>query len=307
LNRFFLSVKLTCLILFIVAANVQAQQGPGDISTYLPAAGEVIGWSPDGSPEKFLGDDLFMMINGGADIYHEYGFKQVIGADYVNSGGKAIRLEIYEMENSAAAYGIYTFKTGDGGKNVDIGQDALLEEYYLNFWKGNVLVTVIGPDPEEETVQGVVAIAKAVDARITETGERPSLARLLLSAPQAFSHPKYVRGFLGVMNSYVFDTKNVFGVREGMIGTIGNCRALVFQYADEKESSQAYEQASASFDGNPRFKDRTKLENHYSMIGREGELVVINQTGRYIAIVIGSDPEKAKDILDGLGQKLDNR
>lgn len=306
MKRLILNVKLTGLILILIVAGVQAQPDPGDISTYLPSAEEVAGWSQDGSLENFRGDDLFMMINGGADIYHEYGFKQVIGADYTNSNGKAIRLEIYEMENPAAAYGIYTFKTGEGGKAMEIGQEALLEEYYLNFWKGNVLVTVIGQDPEEETVQGIVAIAKAVDACITETGERPALARLLISDPQAFSRPKYVRGLLGVMSRYVFDTKNVFGVREGMIGTIGDCLAFVFNYTDEKESYQAYEQDLASFDGNSRFKDRTKLENHYSMIGREGEIVLINQAGRYIAIVIGNDPDKAKSTLDVLDQKLEN-
>ena len=129
--------------------------------------------------------------------------------------GKSIKLEIYEMESPAAAYGIYTFKIGVGGKALAIGQEALLEDYYLNFWKGNLLVTVIGPDSEEETVQGVVALAKAVDARIAKTGERPELAGLLLREPLAFSHPKYVRGSLGVMNSYIFDTENIFRVREG--------------------------------------------------------------------------------------------
>ena len=152
--------------------------------------------------------------------------------------GKSIKLEIYEMESPAAAYGIYTFKIGAGGKALAIGQEALLEDYYLNFWKGNLLVTVIGQDSEEETVQGVVALAKAVDARIAKTGERPELAGLLLRDPLAFSHPKYVRGSLGVMNSYIFERENIFRVREGMIGAVGDCQAFVFRYADEGESAK---------------------------------------------------------------------
>ena len=218
--------------------------------------------------------------------------------------GKSIKLEIYEMESPAAAYGIYTFKIGDGGKALAIGQEALLEDYYLNFWKGNLLVTVIGPDSEEETVQGVVALAKAVDARIAKTGERPELAGLLLREPLAFSHPKYVRGSLGVMNSYIFDTENIFRVREGMIGAVGDCQAFVFRYADEGESAEAFEHATTSLSVSPKFMSRVLQGNQYSMVGREKELVVIHQTGRYIAIVIGQNQDKVKSTSDRLVEKL---
>ena len=34
-------------------------------------------WSAEGEPEVYAGDDLFVYINGGAEIYHEYGFVQV--------------------------------------------------------------------------------------------------------------------------------------------------------------------------------------------------------------------------------------
>ncbi|NTU74630.1 MAG: hypothetical protein HGA86_00715, partial [Anaerolineaceae bacterium] len=157
-------------LLLLMAASAAAQQGPGDLSGYLPASGEVAGWKLSEAPKNYRGDELFAMIDGGADIYHEYGFTQVLRAEYLNARGKSIKLEIYEMESPAAAYGIYTFKTDDGGRALAIGREALLEDYYLNFWKGNLLVTVIGSDSEEESVQGVVALAKAVDAHIAKTG-----------------------------------------------------------------------------------------------------------------------------------------
>jgi hypothetical protein len=292
------------VLLLLIVAGVAAQQGPGDLSGYLPPSGEIAGWTQSDTPENYRGDKLFAMMNGGADIYHEYGFRQALSAEYEGFRRKSIKLEIYEMESPAAAYGIYTFKIGAGGKALAIGREALLEDYYLNFWKGNLLVTVIGQDSEEGTVQGVVALAKAVDARIAKTGERPGLVGLLLSEPLAFSRPKYVRGSLGVMKSYLFATENIFRVREGMIGEVGDCQAFVFRYADEGESAGAYDHAIASLGVSPKYMSRAAQGKRYSLVGREKELVVIHQTGRYIAIVIGQNQDKVRTTADRLVEKL---
>ncbi len=300
-------VKLIGITLLLIAASAAAQQAPGELSGYLPASGEVVGWKMSGEPKSYRGDQLFRMINGGAGIYHEYGFRQVLSAEYVDVSGRSIGLEIYEMKSPASAYGIYTFKIGDNGKAMSIGQEAMLQDYYLNFWKGNLLVTVIGRDSEERTVQGVVGLAKAVDSRISNTGERPELADLLLRQPLGFSHPKYVRGPLGVMNSYILDTENIFRFREGMIGTVGDCQAFVFGYADKGESAEAFKYATTRLNNNPKFMNRALQGNRYSMVGPEKELVVVNQTGRYIAIVIGRSQDKVNSTSNRLIEKLKSR
>jgi len=298
--------KCIGVMLLLIAAGAAAQQTPGDLSGYLPAGAEVSGWTLSEAPKTCLGDKLYEMINGGADIYHEYGFTQVMRADYVNGRGTSIKLEIFEMESPAAAYGIYTFKIGAGGKATAIGQEALLEDYYLNFWKADLLVTVIGPDSQAETVQGVIALSKAVDARITKTGKRPELADLLLREPLAFSNPKFVRGSLGIMNSYIFDTEDIFGVREGLIGAVGDCQAFVFRYADSGQSAGAFANAAARLRVSPRFKNFTLQENQCAMAGREKEFLVIHQTGRHIAIVIGQTRDKVASTSDRLVVKLKN-
>jgi hypothetical protein len=293
------------LILFWTAAG----PGPGmtaDILDYLPASGEVQGWSMEGEPESFQGENLFMMINGGADLYHEYGFKQVTRAEYLGPEGKVVKLEIYQMQSPAAAYGIYTLKAGEGGKAIEIGQAARLQDYYLNFWKGSLLVTLVGLDSDEQTMQGLTALARAVEAGIGQTGERPRLASLLLSGPLALSNAKYVRGPLGVMSGYIFDTKNIFQVSEGMLGAAGDCRVFVFQYKNADESLHIYQNAAASLKSSTRFSGQAFMENQASMMDRDHNMVLINQLDRYIAIVIGQDQEKVKSTWERLAGKLKN-
>ena len=106
------------------------------------------------------------------------------------------------------------------------------------------------------------------------------------------------------MNSTIFHTENIFRVREGMIGAVGDCQAFVFRYADEGESAEAFEQATTSFSVSPKFMSRALQGNQVSMVIREKELIVIKQTGRYIAIVIGQNQDKVRSTSDQLVEKL---
>ncbi|MCK7579399.1 MAG: hypothetical protein MZV65_29205 [Chromatiales bacterium] len=50
------------------------------------------GWRPDGDIQRYAGEDLFVYIDGGAEIYHEYGFRRVVARDYRNAAGKSVTL-----------------------------------------------------------------------------------------------------------------------------------------------------------------------------------------------------------------------
>lgn len=296
--------RALALLLLLSAASAAAGQAPENLAGFLPASGEVAGLTLGDTPQGYHGEDLYQMIDGGADIYHEYGFRQVLSVEYVDGRGTIIKLEMYEMESPAAAYGIYSFKVGEGGKALAIGQEGLIEDYYLNFWKGNLQVTLIGQDSEEATVQGVVALAGAVAARIAQTGERPELADLLLREPLLFSHPIYLRGTLGLMNNYLFDRENIFRVRDGLIGGVEGCRAMVFRYASDSESGQAFEYAITKLSAGTRFTNQTRQGNQYTMVDRKQESVMVKQTGHHIVIVIGPDTERVKATSERLVEKL---
>ena len=100
-------------------------------------------------PQYVEGEDLFLLINGGAEIYHEYGFKQAVVQSYADDQDRSLNLEIYEMLDPAAGYGIFTFKRGKGGRDLELGDEACLQDYYLNVWKGDFLITFVGFDTEK--------------------------------------------------------------------------------------------------------------------------------------------------------------
>lgn len=275
------------MISLIGSHCVRKTNGGGYISYYLPASNGLKDWKPVGQPQKFEGEDLFLYINGGAEIYHEYGFTQVITQEYRNKKGKTINLELYEMEDSSSAYGIFTFKKGDIGQKIRIGNDAFLEEYYLNFWKGNVLVTVTGFDSERETMDGLISIAEATDARIKTQGQKPPLPVLLPRKNLNVNSIKYVKGNLGLVNHYAFDSENIFGVKEGITGDYGTFEVFLFQYDDENESLKWYEYARDHLENNPKFHNFANSDSAFSVIDDEGKPIHVEPYLNDIIIILG--------------------
>lgn len=120
----------------------------------------------------------------------------------------------------------------------------------------------------------------------------------------SFSQPRYLRGTIGLMNSYMFDREDIFRVREGLAGIVEAGRAMVFLYASDSESAAAYEHDTTRLSAGTRFTNRTRQADRYSMVDRKLESVMGKQAGRHIAIVIGADADKVKATAERLAAKL---
>ncbi|MFV0439554.1 MAG: DUF6599 family protein [Desulfopila sp.] len=292
------SVFFLLLLLWPVTGMAQT-----DLSRLFPKE-EIAGWSRLEPPQPYHGDELFLMIDGGADIYFEYGFSQALAGDYHNEKGQLLRLELYEMTDPAAAYGVYTFKIGTDGQPLAVGQAASLADYYLHFWQGNLLVTIAGPDTTPETIEALTAFARFIDQRYSQQGEIPPLAQRLLSPPLSLASGIYVRGSIGVMNSYVFDTEDIFRVQEGMIGTVGDNRIFVFRYPDNAESKRLFATATTRMAAGDRFQQTTIAGEVCTMTDRDDNVIILSRKGQNIVAVIGRNRADGTALAERVDQQL---
>lgn len=106
------------------------------------------------------------------------------------------------------------------------------------------------------------------------------------------------------MDSYIFGAGNLLHVHGGVIGVVADCRVFVFQYEDEGESAGAFKYAIKCLDGNPKFEDRVPIGNRYEMVDREKELIVIDQTGRTITVVIGRNQDAVRSTSKRIVENL---
>ena len=153
------------LYTLIICSNITAEQAPK--TTYLPELSNLKGWKIVGKPQVAEGMELFAIINGEATLYTSHGFKRAELATYLSAAGKEIFVQVFEMNDPSAAKEVYDIKSGEG-KGLNIGDEAVLESYYLNFRKARFQVTVSGAIPEKTDKKELGLLAKEIILKISE-------------------------------------------------------------------------------------------------------------------------------------------
>lgn len=276
------------------------------ISLLLPESDEVENWTEFDLPQQVEGEDLFTLINGGAEIYHEYGFRQAVNHSYESNDGKAINVEIYEMASPESAFGIYSFKTGDEGEEVPFGNNGLLESYYLNFWKGNYLVTLVGFDTEPETVEIILEMARLVDSKIEGGGDfvTPAVVRCLPTEGLNRSTVVYLKGNMALLDNYELDTGNIFGVEEGVIGDYGESRIFIFSYENEETAVKWFQNGRDQLRDDSDFTDFIAGEDHFSATDSQGDSLYVKPSRNTVVIVLGGAGEDAPRVFAEVAENI---
>jgi hypothetical protein len=267
---------------------LRAQAVESALSGLLPDPSGLGGWVVKDDAQAFEGDDLYLYIDGGAEIYHEYGFQRVLVQDYWK-GERSVSLEIFEMASPEAAFGIFSFKRSKEGTTIGIGSADSFEDYYLNFWKGRFLVTLTGMNQDEETIAGIQSIARAVDGKIRDSADEP---KLLVALPAegliAFS-PKYLKGPLGLYSIYAFFPDDVFGLKEAVAGEYGSgAGAFVFRYDSPDEAAVRFAALENAFRGSPKYRDFRRDGEIFALKDEKERAFRIGLQGRFIFVVSGA-------------------
>ena len=283
------------------AAGLSAQEsGPsGGALSILPSASDLKGWAPSGRPEVYQGEALYEYIDGGAEIYHEYGFREVAVQDFKSRSGKAVSVEVYLMSSAAGAYGMYTFKTtGEGRAMGWEGVEGEVESYYLNMWRGAVLATITGLDESPETRAGVIALGQATAAKMTGSLEKPLLIEGLPRAGLKPGTKKYLRGRLGLYNLRILFPGLEFPFHEGVRGLYDDGAELfIFAYKSAGEAAAAMALVLAAARKDERFAG-LEVEGE-GFTARDGSgAVTSGLAGRFVLVALAANTGRARELKD---------
>lgn len=179
-------------IIFFCNPVVSGQDIPEITAEELP------GFSLDRN-ECFDGSSLWGYINGGADIYLEYGF-EILRVEEFSFADEIVKLEMFKMDDPVSAFGIFsnkTFKCKDSG--VLTAMDCL-NPYQLQLLCGEYYIQLINQSGSEKAKQAMESISGVILKKINPREVQLPIVYLTDSLKFSLYDIKMVKGELGIHN-----------------------------------------------------------------------------------------------------------
>ena len=161
--------------------------------------------------QSFQGKGLYGYIDGGADVYHEYGFVRLTVTD-IDCTTEKLSIELYEMKNPMAAFGIFSINRAQCSEIDSLFQFSCVDPYQLQGAQGSFYFRIISERGSLAAQQYSRRIAAILKEKLRE---QPAAIASLFDRKELQSHLaalRFVSGPLGVQNG-VPDLEDTF---EGM-------------------------------------------------------------------------------------------
>lgn len=153
--------------------------------------------------ECFDGGSLWGYMNGGADIYLEYGFEK-LRVEVFSNEHETIKLEIFKMDNPVSAFGIYSIKIFKCEQSKIITAIDCLNRFQFQLLYGNYYIQLINESGSEKAKQAMVSISETLLKKIEPLELELPIRYLADSLNFSLSDIKMVKGDLGIHNKVIF-------------------------------------------------------------------------------------------------------
>ncbi len=271
-------MKRSMIGLFIFMLLVMKGFAMEEIINAIPR--DILGWQAEQPDESYDRETLYDYIDGGAELYLTYDFRQVMVRRYSKPNAPEIELGIYEMGSPQDAYGIFSAERQD--EDIGIGQDSEYGGGLLRFWKGRYFVTALAIGDEEVARPAILALGHGVAQAISQPGERPSLLNLL---PKESLIPNTIRFF----HSYQVLNRQYFLSEDNILNLDNQTDALfapyqtngsksfllLIHYPDSLRAKKAFDSFVLNYLPEARFSGWARMENGTWTVARVRDRLVM--------------------------------
>lgn len=197
----------------------EAQLSPRKLPPDFMGVASVPGWVISGTPRTFPKEGLYGYIDGGAEIFLQYGFRNLtvfeFSPDKTAAPKKTITLEIYRMDSPLAAFGIFSTRR-EGGEPVSPGIKTAhwIGREQTNLVKGDLYFNILAAGCTQAEVE---EFAVALDRQIPGGGA--ALPRTFSCVPEFNLVPgseRYICGPLAAANESPLLDADFWGFKEGL-------------------------------------------------------------------------------------------
>jgi len=289
-------------VLFPALLNAQTMKQDTSLLQLLPEA--VASWHIEEQDTYHTDVELYDYINGGAELYLNYGFRQLARRVYQLEGKGTLKAEIFHMSSPENAFGVFSYSRDS--TNIAMGQGGQLLGKSLIFWQDEYFVSIFARMDKEESEQPLREAGQKISQAIGEKAELPEFFHLLPEQNLArgtafyFHHPAWQNKFHYIAAGNIFMIDAQMRTMLAKYGSPGNRYFLMLlEYADTKTARKARK--------NSRKQLPAGLKKHQTAQNKDGRWAGLRQEGKLlIAVFDAPTRDSASYLLSRSAEKYAN-
>jgi len=212
------------------------------------------GWSRTESPRTFTQADLYNYIDGGAEVFLEFGFSRLVVNRYSN-GRDDLTIEMYEMEDATAALGVYLVKRGPEHPVPGVSPRSTGEPSQITACHGRLFLQANNPSGSEKNMAAMIDLINRATA--VPAGETPATALDLLPRENRVPESELlIRGPVVLQNLVTLGDGDILSQNGKLYAAAADFRrgngsvstTVIIRYPDTQQGEAALRHLAANLD-----------------------------------------------------------
>lgn len=243
--RCFLGLAIASLYVFSDGGAVT------DFGAKIPK--EFGGWEASANDKTFNRQTLYDYMDGGAEVYLAFDFREVFSRKYGGPGGRDLTLDIYDMGSPEEAFGAFSCDRED--PSAGIGQESEYGPGLLRFWQGRYFVTIMASSDDETAAAAILELGRKAAKSLGPPGAKPDLVAFLPTESLRPDRTSYFHSVVNLNNRFFVSSENILRLDRltqcvfaeyGPEGAEPSCLLLI-RYPDAGKAGSARQSFLASY------------------------------------------------------------
>jgi hypothetical protein len=237
----------------VVSPSNRGLRAAPDDASLLPPDNFLGAWKKVDPPKRFTQANLYGYIDGGAELFLEYGFERLTVQKYRN-GADELTVEAYRMTDPAAAAGIYLMKAGKETPATGFKERHTANRYQLMFCRNRYYVVVNNLSGREALAPVQVNVASYIAPKLPSASpiaELQALPREGLVPGSA----RLVRGAYALQSVYTLGDGDILSLGHKLTAVTGDYTSakgtytlIVATYSDPARAKRAFAHLQKNLD-----------------------------------------------------------
>jgi hypothetical protein len=264
----------------------------------LPPNGFLQIWKQSGNPRVFTASDLYGHIDGGAEIFLEFGFEQLTVQRYkpdfqpgtAKNAADEFAVEIYRMADPVAATGMYLMNCGREAPDASFMERHTLNQFQLLFKRNRYYVMVNNAEGNDKLRAGMLEFGRYLAARMP--AEIPVKLHELLPAKGLDKNSvRFIRGPYALQSVFTLGNGDILQLGRRLTALSGNYQDATGKYSlilADYPNPQAAQKAFLSVQNNLDTYLKIQEKNDRRLIFKDynNEYGVVSVAGQRLTIQV---------------------